>query len=62
VVGARLLQDRFGARVIMSAADLDLIARNTQSWPKPKRDMVAIRRARLTLGDTTLTMYLTTGS
>ena len=38
--GARLLQDRFGARVIMSEADWDLIARNTQSWPKAKRDMI----------------------
>ena len=59
--GARLLQDRVGARVIMSAADWDLIARNTQSWPKPKRDMVATDGQRLTLGDTTLTMYLTPG-
>ena len=59
--GARLLQDRFGARVIMSAADWDLIGRNTQSWPKPKRDMVATDGQRLTLGDTTLTMYLTPG-
>ena len=39
--GAKFLQDEFGARVIMSAADWDLIGRNTQSWPKPKRDMVA---------------------
>jgi metallo-beta-lactamase class B len=38
--GARLLQDRFGAHVLMSAADWDLTARNTQSWPKPRRDMV----------------------
>jgi metallo-beta-lactamase class B len=61
VGGARLLQDRFGAHVIMSAADWDLIARNTQSWPKPKRDMVATDGQRLTLGDTTFTMYLTPG-
>ena len=59
--GAKLLQDRFGARVIMSAADWDLIGRNTQAWPKPKRDMVAIDGQRLTLGDTTLTLYLTPG-
>jgi metallo-beta-lactamase class B len=61
VGGARLLQERFGARVIMSAADWDLTGRNTQSWPKPKRDMVATDGQRLTLGDTTLTMYLTPG-
>ena len=59
--GARLLQDRFGARVIMSAADWDLIGRNTGAWPKPKRDMVATDGQRLTLGDTTLTLYLTPG-
>lgn len=59
--GARLLQDRFGAHVLMSAADWDLTARNTQSWPKPKRDMVVTDGQKLTLGDTTLTMYLTPG-
>ena len=59
--GARLLQDRFGAHVLMSAADWDLTARNTQSWPKPRRDMVVTDGQRLTLGDTTLTMYLTPG-
>jgi metallo-beta-lactamase class B len=59
--GAKLLQDRFGARVLMSEADWDLTARNTQSWPKPKRDMVVTDGQKLTLGDTTLTMYLTPG-
>lgn len=59
--GAKLLQDRFGAHVLMSAADWDLTARNTQSWPKPRRDMVVTDGQRLTLGDTTVTMYLTPG-
>jgi metallo-beta-lactamase class B len=59
--GAKFLQDKFGARVIMSEADWDLIGRNTQSWPKPKRDMVATDGQKLTLGDTTLTLYLTPG-
>ena len=59
--GAKLLQERFGARVILSAADWDLLDRNKQSWPKPKRDMVATDGQRLTLGDTTLTLYLTPG-
>jgi metallo-beta-lactamase class B len=59
--GAKLLQERFGARVILSAADWDLIGRNTQAWPKPKRDIVAIDGQRLTLGDTTLTLYVTPG-
>ncbi len=59
--GAKLLQDRFGARVLMSAADWDLIARNTQPWPKPRRDIVVVDGQKLTLGDTTLTMYSTPG-
>jgi metallo-beta-lactamase class B len=59
--GARLLQDLTGARVVMSEADWDLIGRNTQSWPKPKRDMIATDGMRLTLGDATLTLYLTPG-
>jgi metallo-beta-lactamase class B len=59
--GAKFLQDKFGAHVIMSAADWDLIGRNTQSWPKPKHDMVATDGQQLTLGDTTLTLYLTPG-
>ena len=59
--GAKFLQDKFGARVIMSAADWDLIGRNTQSWPKPKHDMVATDGQQLTLGDTTLSLYLTPG-
>jgi metallo-beta-lactamase class B len=46
--GAKLLQDRFNAHVLMSAADWDLTARNTQSWPKPRRDMVVTDGQRLT--------------
>jgi len=59
--GAKYLQDHFGARVIMSAADWDLLNRDTGAWLKPKRDMVATDGQRLTLGDTTLTLYLTPG-
>jgi metallo-beta-lactamase class B len=57
--GAKYLQDHFGARVILSAADWDLLDRSRQ--PKPKRDMVATDGQKLTLGDTTLTLYLTPG-
>lgn len=58
--GAKLLQDRFGARVLLSAADWDLLDQDNPSW-KPKRDMVVVDGQKLTLGDTTLTMYLTPG-
>ena len=61
VGGARLLQERFGARVVMSAADWELLANTAGSWPKPTRDMVATDGQRLTLGDTSVTMYLTPG-
>jgi len=58
--GAKLLQDRFGARVVMSAADYDLLDAQNPSW-KPKRDIVATDGYALTLGDTTLTLHLTPG-
>ncbi len=61
VGGARLLQERFGARVIMSAADWDLLEKTGGTWPKAKRDIVATDGQRLTLGDTTLTIYHTPG-
>jgi metallo-beta-lactamase class B len=58
--GARLLQERYGSRVILSAADWDLLDRQNPPW-KPKRDMVATDGQKLTLGDTTITMYITPG-
>jgi metallo-beta-lactamase class B len=61
VGGARYLQENLGARVVMSADDWDLVERTTGAWPKPKRDMVATDGQRLTLGDTTVTLYLTPG-
>jgi metallo-beta-lactamase class B len=60
VGGARFLQDR-GARIVMSAADWDLLATDPGSWPKPKRDVVATDGHELTLGDTTLTLHHTPG-
>jgi metallo-beta-lactamase class B len=61
VGGARLLQDRFKARVVMSAADWDLLAGDSGNYPKPTRDMVATDGMKLTLGDTTLTLHTTPG-
>jgi metallo-beta-lactamase class B len=59
--GARYLQDRLGARIIVSEDDWALMERDRGTWPKPKRDMVATDGQTLTLGDTTVTMYLTPG-
>ena len=62
--GAKFLQDTYKARVLMSAADWDLLERGNPNQPRPRRDMVVTDGAdgmKLTLGDTTLTMYLTPG-
>jgi metallo-beta-lactamase class B len=58
--GAKYLQDKYNARLIMSAADYDLLDQQNPRW-KPKRDMVATDGMKLTLGDETLTLYLTPG-
>src|SRR5215468_4889980 len=36
--GAKYLQDHFGTHIILSADDWDLLDRDTDAWPKPKRD------------------------
>jgi metallo-beta-lactamase class B len=59
--GARFLQDRFHPHVILSAADWDYLERTTTEAERPKRDMVATDGMKLTLGDTTLTLYVTPG-
>jgi metallo-beta-lactamase class B len=46
---------------MLSGADWDLMDRDRGSWPKPKRDLVVTDGQRLTLGDTTLTLYVTPG-
>ncbi len=53
VGGAKLLQERFGARVLLTAADWDLLDRDNPPW-KPRRDMEIADGQKLTLGDTTL--------
>jgi metallo-beta-lactamase class B len=58
--GAKHLQDRFGARVLLSAADWDLLERNGADWV-PRRDIEVVDGQKLTLGDVTLEMYLTPG-
>jgi metallo-beta-lactamase class B len=57
--GAKYLQDHFGTRIILSSADWDLLERGTRT--RPTRDLVATDGQKLTLGDTTLTLYLTPG-
>ena len=57
--GAKFLQDRYKTRIVMSAADWDVIDR--LSGTKPSRDSVATDGQKLTLGDMTVTLYITPG-
>jgi metallo-beta-lactamase class B len=57
---AKFLQDEFGARVLLSAADWDLLDESNPSW-KPRRDIEVVDGQKLTLGDTTLELHLTPG-
>ena len=60
--GAKYLQDTYKARLIMSDADWAVIAKNTDPPQlKPKKDMVATDGMKLTLGDTTIMIYITPG-
>ena len=59
--GASFLQDRYKARVVVSAEDWDLMERTAGSWKKPRRDVVAKDGHQVTLGDTTLTLRHTPG-
>ena len=61
--GAKYLQNTYGTKIVMSAADWDF-AERTPRLPadiKPKRDMVIGDGEKLTLGDTTLEFYFTPG-
>ena len=59
--GAKILQD-LGARVVMSKPDWDLMLGGTPlPGGNPKRDMVVGDGQKLTLGDTTIAIYVTPG-
>jgi metallo-beta-lactamase class B len=60
--GSSYIQKTYHAHVIMSAADWDVLAKSDEPDEiKPKRDMVATDGEKLTLGDTTLRLYITPG-
>ena len=58
--GAKYLQDTFSPRLILGAKDWDLRERDTRN-PAPRRDIEATDGQKLTLGDTTITLYVTPG-
>jgi metallo-beta-lactamase class B len=60
--GARLMQDRYGSRVVMGGPDWDGIEKlASKPGGKPKRDIVATDGQKITLGDTTVTLVSTPG-
>jgi len=60
--GAKYVQDTYKARLIVSEADWHGIEISPDPTElKPRKDMVATDGMKLTLGDTTLTIYLTPG-
>jgi metallo-beta-lactamase class B len=61
--GARGLQDTYpNARIAMSAADWDVVAKdNSPTQFKPRKDMVITDGQKITLGDVTITAYVTPG-
>ena len=63
VGGAKLLQDRFGARVVMGEPDWNAIDKSVNGYPqgKPKRDIVADDGQKITLGDESVTLVTTPG-
>ncbi len=63
VGGAKLMQDRFGSRIVMGGPDWDMIEQSAHRFPngKPKRDIVASDGQKVTLGDTSVTIVATPG-
>ncbi|HKD29219.1 MAG TPA: MBL fold metallo-hydrolase [Xanthobacteraceae bacterium] len=63
VGGAKLMQDRFGSRIVIGGPDWDSIEKSVNQYPngKPKRDMTAVDDQKITLGDVSVTLVLTPG-
>ncbi len=63
VGGAKLMQERYGAHIVMGAGDWDMVDQSVNGFPngKPKRDIIATDGMKITLGGRTLTIYLMPG-
>jgi metallo-beta-lactamase class B len=63
--GARYLQDKYHPKVYLTALDYDLAERTaalpTAQTPAPRRDQVATDGETVTLGDTSIKLYITPG-
>jgi metallo-beta-lactamase class B len=63
VGGAKLMQERYGAHIVMGAGDWDMVDQSVNGFPKgkPKRDIVATDGMKITLGGRTVSIYLMPG-
>src|SRR5499427_1750991 len=63
VGGAKLLQERYGAHIVMGAGDWDMVAESINGFPngRPRRDIVATDGMKITVGDRTVALYLMPG-
>ncbi|MCG2632778.1 MBL fold metallo-hydrolase [Bradyrhizobium sp. WYCCWR 13023] len=65
--GAQYIRDTFGARLVASAVDWDVMANGINRFPPqwrdvvPQRDMVLADGQTLTLGDASITFHITPG-
>ena len=61
VGGAYLFQSRYGSRIVMN--DWDMVDASVNGYPtgKPKRDIVPTDGMKITVGDSSVTIYLTPG-
>ncbi len=61
--GAEMIQRRYHPRVVMGGPDWDLVERHPNRYKTmaPKRDIVATDGMKITLADTTVTVWLTPG-
>jgi metallo-beta-lactamase class B len=58
VGGAKLMQDRFGSRIVIGAGDWDTIEKSVNQFPKgkPRRDIAVTERQDITLGGRRVTI------
>ncbi len=63
--GAQYLKDKYGAKLYMSALDYDFAEKfvgGPPTWgPPPRRDQVAVDGETVTLGDTSIKLFITAG-
>jgi len=61
--GAEMLQTRYRVRIVMGGPDWDLVAKHPNRYKTmaPRRDIVATDGMKITLGDATVTIWLTPG-